>query len=72
MADHPAAATARIEVLWRPGCPYCSRLRAGLRRAGISTVEHDIWSDPAAAARVRAATGGTRPFRRSSSAVAPW
>jgi uncharacterized protein (DUF427 family)/glutaredoxin len=58
MADHPAAATARIEVLWRPGCPYCSRLRAGLRRAGISTVEHDIWSDPAAAARVRAATGG--------------
>jgi uncharacterized protein (DUF427 family)/glutaredoxin len=56
--DRPVAATARVEVLWRPGCPYCSRLRSGLRRAGISTVEHDIWADPAAAARVRAATGG--------------
>jgi uncharacterized protein (DUF427 family)/glutaredoxin len=56
--DRPAAATARVEVLWRPGCPYCSRLRSGLRRAGISTLEHDIWADPAAAARVRAVTGG--------------
>lgn len=58
MVDRPAEATARIEVLWRPGCPYCSRLRAGLRRAGISTVERDIWADSAAAERVRAATGG--------------
>jgi uncharacterized protein (DUF427 family)/glutaredoxin len=50
--------TDRIEVLWRPGCPFCSRLRRGLARAGIDTVERDIWADPAAAARVRAATGG--------------
>ncbi len=49
---------ARIEVLWRPGCPYCARLRSGLRRAGIETVEHDIWADRSAAARVREATGG--------------
>ncbi len=52
------ATPIRVEVLWRPGCPYCSRLRGGLRRAGIATVEHDIWADPSAAARVRAATGG--------------
>lgn len=50
--------TPAIEVLWRPGCPYCSRLRRDLARAGVVTVEHDIWADPAAAARVRAATGG--------------
>ncbi len=50
--------TAAIEVLWRPGCPYCSRLRRDLARAGVVTVEHDIWADPAAAARVRRATGG--------------
>lgn len=49
---------ARVEVLWRPGCPFCGRLRRGLRRAGIETVEHDIWADRAAAARVRRATGG--------------
>lgn len=48
-----------VEVLWRPGCGYCSRLRRGLRRAGIATVDHDIWADPAAAAGVRAATGGS-------------
>jgi hypothetical protein len=30
---------ARVEVLWRPGCPYCSRLRHGLARAGIGTVQ---------------------------------
>lgn len=53
-----SAAAVGIEVLWRPGCPYCSRLRRGLRRAGVTTVERDIWSDPDAAARVRAATGG--------------
>jgi len=50
--------TPVIEVLWRPGCPYCSRLRRELARAGVVTVEHDIWADPGAAARVRAATGG--------------
>lgn len=47
-----------IEVLWRPGCPFCSRLRRALRRRGIDTREIDIWQDRAAAARVRAVTGG--------------
>lgn len=55
---HEKVTPARIEVLWRPGCPYCSRLRSGLRRAGIETVERDIWADPTAADRVRRATGG--------------
>ena len=56
--DETASPTSRIEVLWRPGCPYCAWLRRGLARASIDTVERDIWSDPDAAARVRAATGG--------------
>ncbi len=47
-----------IEVMWRPGCPFCGSLRRGLRRAGVSTLEHDIWSSVDAAARVREATGG--------------
>jgi len=53
-----AAPAVRIEVLWRPGCSFCSGLRRGLARAGIATVEHDIWADPEAAARVREVTGG--------------
>lgn len=47
----------RVDVLWRPGCPFCSRLRRGLDRAGVATVERHIWADPSAAARVREATG---------------
>ncbi len=54
----PAPATPRVEVMWRPGCPFCGSLRRGLRRAGVVTVEHDIWSSVDAAARVRGATGG--------------
>ncbi|MDT0301848.1 glutaredoxin domain-containing protein [Streptomonospora wellingtoniae] len=47
-----------VEFHWRPGCPFCFMLRLRLRRRGIPLAETDIWKDPAAAARVRAATGG--------------
>ncbi len=49
---------AVIEVLWRPGCPFCARLCGEPALAGVATAERDIWSDPDAAARVRAARGG--------------
>lgn len=45
-------------VYWRPGCPYCLRLRL---RLGL-TARHlhwvNIWQDPDAAATVRAANNG--------------
>jgi len=47
-----------VEVMWRPGCPFCGSLRRGLSRAGVATIEYDIWSSTDAAARVREATGG--------------
>jgi glutaredoxin len=47
-----------VEVMWRPGCPFCGSLRRGLSRAGVATIEHDIWASADAAARVREATGG--------------
>ena len=53
-----AAPADRIDLYWRPGCGFCSSLRRGLDKAGIERVEHDIWSDPDAAAVVRAVTGG--------------
>lgn len=40
-------------MYWRRGCLVCALLRRGLRRAGLTTVERDIWSDPDAAAFVR-------------------
>ncbi len=48
-----AAGAPAVTVYWRPGCPYCGLLRRGLRRAGLPTVEVDIWSDPQGAAFVR-------------------
>ena len=47
-----------VEVAWRPGCPFCMKLRTQIRLRGIETTEFDIWSDPSAAERVRQVTGG--------------
>jgi peroxiredoxin/glutaredoxin len=49
----PAGDAPQVHVYWRPGCPFCMTLRGQLRRAGLPTVEHDIWSDADAAAVVR-------------------
>jgi len=45
-------------VYWRPGCPYCLRLRARLGRDGRRVLWVDIWADPDGAASVREVTGG--------------
>ena len=42
-----------VHYYWRPGCPFCTMLRRGLDRAGIETVDHNIWEHPDAAATVR-------------------
>lgn len=47
-----------VTVFWRPGCPYCARLRSRLRRAGLEVNEVNIWDDPGGAAFVRSAAGG--------------
>ncbi|GGM62906.1 hypothetical protein GCM10012275_36990 [Longimycelium tulufanense] len=47
-----------VEFYWRPGCPFCTALRGPLRRSGLPVREVNIWEDPEAAARVRAAAGG--------------
>lgn len=57
MTDSTTPATA-VTLYWRPGCAFCAILRRRLRRAGIALDEHDIWSDPVAAAFVRSVAGG--------------
>lgn len=47
-----------VTVYWRPGCPFCSRLRRDLRGLGLPVTEINIWDDPSAAAVVRAAANG--------------
>lgn len=48
----------RPVVYWRPGCVFCLRLRARLGAEADRLRWVDIWQDPAAAAAVRAITGG--------------
>jgi len=47
-----------IVMYARPGCPFCTMLRADLAAAGLSYRERDIWQDPSAAADVRAVADG--------------
>ena len=57
----PAAgvlADGRPVVYWRPGCPFCLRLRARLGPDAARLHWVDSWQDPEGAAAVRAITGG--------------
>jgi mycoredoxin len=57
-AQRRSAADGRAVIYWRPGCPFCVRLRATLGPAGRRAHWVDIWSDPEAAAAVRAVADG--------------
>lgn len=52
------SSTPAVTLYWRPGCPYCWRLRTRLKRAGVAVDEINIWEDPEGAAFVRSVTGG--------------
>jgi mycoredoxin len=57
-ARERSAEDGRPIIYWRPGCPYCLRLRVRLGLAGRHAHWVNIWSDPAGAAAVRQVTGG--------------
>jgi glutaredoxin len=54
----PTQRAATLEVYWRPGCPYCQRLRHDLRRRGIEADWRNTWTDSAARQFVRQANHG--------------
>ncbi len=47
-----------LTVFWRPGCPYCVRLRTRLALGRVPYEARDVHQDPEAAAEVRAVNGG--------------
>ncbi len=53
-----ASSAIVVQVYWRPGCPYCRRLRRALTRRGIDAQWHNIWDDEAARSFVRQANRG--------------
>jgi len=58
-AQERSAADGRPVVYWRPGCRFCLALRFRLGRDAGRAHWVDIWSDPEAAAAVRAVTVGS-------------
>lgn len=47
-----------VTLYWRPGCRYCTKLRQGLDRLGLTRVEINIWEDNDGAAVVRGIANG--------------
>jgi mycoredoxin len=57
-AQRRSAKDGRAIVYWRPGCPFCLRLRATLGITARRAYWVDIWKDPEGAAAVRAVADG--------------
>ncbi len=51
-------AAEQITVYSRPGCPYCTTLKMGLKRSHTPFREVNIWRDPEAAMFVRSVANG--------------
>lgn len=45
-------------LYWRPGCPFCMRLRLALWVRRLEVEQVNIWKDKEAAAFVRSVAGG--------------
>jgi mycoredoxin len=58
MTDVSGSRQEAITFYTRPRCPYSFRLRRALRRRRLQFTEVNIWSDPDAAAAVRAVADG--------------
>jgi mycoredoxin len=43
-ADQPSGADA-VDVYWRPGCGFCSRLLRVFDQSGVHVRLHNIWED---------------------------
>jgi mycoredoxin len=58
VAQDRSAADGRPVIYWRPGCPFCLRLRVRLGSDARRAHWVNIWADPAGAAAVRAVADG--------------
>ena len=57
LGHEPAQPTA-LDVYWRPGCGFCSRLFRSLDRAGVRVRRINIWEDDDARRFVRSHNRG--------------
>ena len=57
-ADAVAHGGRGVTVYWRPGCPFCSRLRFAVRKDRGSITWVNIWQDDEARAFVASVNNG--------------
>src|SRR5699024_6817925 len=57
-AAHAAASDDAVVAYWRPGCPFCMRLKRSLGSLRATALWVDIWADADAAAFVRGVNDG--------------
>ena len=50
--------STEVTLYWRPGCPFCVRLRLALRWHRLRVHPVNIWKDAEAAAIVRSVANG--------------
>jgi len=50
--------SGEVVLYWRPGCPFCVKLRLSLLGSKLRLRQVNIWKDPAAAAYVRSVADG--------------
>ncbi len=70
-AQRRSARDGRAIVYWRPGCPFCMRLRTTLGVTSRRAYWVDIWKDPQGAAAVRAVADGNETVPTVMLAGAP-
>lgn len=51
-------ASGGVVIYWRPGCPFCQRLEAGLGETGERALWVNIWEDQAAEDYVKSVNEG--------------
>ena len=58
MTDSTPSTTSNVTIYWRPGCPFCVRLKAMLGSAGKRATWRNIWQDDEARAFVAMVNDG--------------
>ena len=57
-AEALAHAQHGVAIYWRPGCPFCSRLRMAVRQHRDDIAWVNIWDDEAGRSYVASVNGG--------------
>ena len=53
---------AKVEIYFKPGCPYCIRAKNLLKDKGVDTVDYNAFADPDLRKEMLARSNGGRTY----------